>query len=339
MAIIAPNQFTPPGSVKMAGFNKVQAPVQNVVPSVDQLLSSFSDMPYASSPELKNILTKYTQSNNAGYAKQHLPDQWATDVKSTITSYANTFDQMFKDKVGRAPTSDEFNTFFNQVVTPEAPWATPADMTRGKEQTKTALADFFTTAAQENAQKKAQEASTAAVAPGSAFDQWANSYRSSISGVEQSLQDFQSRLMEKIRPQLLTSLQSQGLLNTGALNEAFAGTAGDLTSAAQNYVAQARGGAEQDIANQKYNLLSLPYQQQQQYTMGQIPSLAATGQNALQNVWNQNAMNQQFAQQNSMFDRQMSNQPSLLQQYGGMILGGIAGGAGQGIGRKLAGGF
>ncbi len=326
-------------SSKAFGGKKKSKPVQNYAPELDQLTNEFAGTDYGQSDSLKNILNNYRQSR-LSYAKDtsSVP-QWTSDVKSTINQYANTFKNMFTDKVGRPPTSDEYNTFFDEVVVPDQPWAVAANLGNVGEKTKTTLSDYFTTAAQEQAQKKAQEASAAAVAPGSAFDQWATGYRNSISGVEQSLQDFQSRLMERIRPQLLTSLQSQGLLNTGALNEAFAGTAGDLTSAAQNYVAQARGGAEQDIANQKFNLLSLPYQQQQQYTMGQLPSLAANGQNALQNVWNQNAMNQQFNQQNQLLDRQMGNQPSLLQQYGGMILGGTAGGAGQGLGRKLAGGF
>lgn len=303
--------------------------------SSENLLKLFSGSPYASSPDLQYILQGYQSQNPNQYAGG--PSKWQSDVKFTIDKYANTFGKMFKDKVGRDPTADEYNTFFQQVVIPDQPWATPADFTRATEETKSTLSDFFTTAAQEQAQKKAQESSAAAVAPGSSFDQWANSYRNSISGVEQSLADFQSRLMEKIRPQLLTSLKTQGLLDTGGLNKAFAGTAGDLTSAAQNYIAQARSGTEQDINNQKYNLLSLPYQQQSQYTMGQIPNLTASGQNALQNVWNQNLMNQQFKQQRQLLADQNSQQPSLLQQYGGMILGGTAGGFGQNAGRRMAG--
>lgn len=311
-------------------------PVDNV-DYLKVLQDLFSGTQYGAAPELQNILQKYaTTQNPAGYRGG--PDQWTTDVKSTIDRYANTFQKMFQDKVGRPPTSDEYNTFFQNVVTTDQPWATPADFTRVNEETKSALSDFFTTAAQEQAQKQATEASAKAVAPGSAFDQWSNSYRGSLSGVEKSLADFQSRLMEKIRPQLLTSLQSQGLLDTGGLNEAFAGKASDLTSSAQNYIANARSGVEQDIANQKYNLLSLPYQQQSQYTLGAIPNLTSMGQNALQNVWNQNMMNQQNAFNERMYNEQMSNQPSLLQQYGGMMLGGIAGGAGQGFGRRLAGG-
>src|SRR6185369_690858 len=221
--------------------------ITSQAPTVDNLQKMFEGTPYASAPEFKNILQNYLSSpvSSSGYGGGTANPQWSSDVKNTLDRYANTFTQMFKDKVGRDPTANEYDTFFKQVVATDQPWAAPTDFNRATEETKGTLADFFTTAAQEQAQKKAQEAAAAQVAPGSAFDQWANSYRNSISGVEQSLADFQSRLMEKIRPQLLTSLKAQGLLDTGALNTAFAGTAGDLTSAAQNYIAQARGGAEQ----------------------------------------------------------------------------------------------
>jgi hypothetical protein len=46
-----------------------------------------------------------------------------------------------------------------------------------------------------------------------------------------------------------------------------------------------------------------------------------------------NMMNQQAALNRQMFDYQQANQPSLLSQYGGLILGGMASGVGQRLGR------
>lgn len=338
-----PEQLPPVAPTKKF-FN---TPPEGTAPQIDPLAPDqvnsafapyFKDTPYAGSDVLNKALNQAVQYHHAflsGAGGGSFSDAWKTATANGIKQYTDTFTQMFQDKVGRPPTQDEYGTFFNQVLIPDGPW-TGTDIAKVKEDTRSGLSDFFSQAAQENAQKKAQDAGTAAVAPGSAFDQWATGYRNNVSGVEQSLQDFQDRLMEKIRPQLLTSLQSQGLLNTGGLNEAFAGVSGDLTAEAQSQMRTARMGAEQDINNQKFNLLSLPYQQQQQYTLGTIPNVLSSGENALNRTWQGYMQNQNFQNQMALQNAQSANQPSLLQQYGGLILGGTAGGLGQGFGKRLA---
>lgn len=299
--------------------------------------SMFQGTPYADSPELKNVLDRYLGQHNP-YGYRGGTEGFKSDVKTTLDQYLGTFNTMFKNQVGRDPTAEEFNTFIDQVVIPEAPWATAANLDLTKQHTRGLLSDVFSGAAQEETQRKAQSAAEAAVAPGSAFDRWANQYRDTLGGVEKSLADYQTRIMEKIRPNLLLSLKSQGLLDSGGLNEAFAGKAKDLTQTASDYMTNARTGVEQDIANQKYNLLSLPYQQQAQYTMGQIPNLLTGGQSALQNTWNNYLQDKSFNQQMQLLNAQNSDQPSLLQQYGGLMIGNTVGGLGQGWGYRMAGG-
>lgn len=304
-------------------------------PSTDELVSLFQGTPYADSPVLQQILGNYRASG----AFQQIGNKgdFSNRVREQITQYANTFSDMFKNKVGRDPTTDDYNAFFREVVQPDQPWGqiAPIDNTKFQAQTNSTLSDFFSSAAQQEATKKLQDLSAGAVAPGSAFDQWQKSYLGSVGGLQQNLIDYQSRLMDKIRPQLITSLKSQGLLDTGGLNEAFAGVTGDLTNTAGQYSAQAQAQAQQDIANTKLGIQQNPTNFQIGNTMQNPSNLMAGGQGALNNIWNSYLSNQNYNQQSNLMGQQndynKANQPSLLQQYGGMILGGAAGGAGQGI--------
>ena len=297
-------------------------------PIGDQINQMFQGTSYGGSPELQNILSKYQQTQDPNRYPGG-PGQWVKDIKTTMDQYANTFTSMFTNQVGRPPTQDEYNTFFQQVVTPDSPWTRVEDQAAIGQQTQGLLSNVYSGTAQQEAAKKLQDQATAALAPGSAFDIWQQAYGTNVNNTTKVLQDYQSKLFEKIRPQLLTSLQSQGLLNTGGLNEAMAGVQGDLANTGSMYAAQLQGQAAQDIANQRYAIQSNPSNYQMAATSGNPSMMLGQGQNALQNVWNNYMQNQQFGQQQNLLNQQYANQPSLLQQYGGMMLGGMAGGAGQ----------
>lgn len=288
----------------------------------------FAGTPYAGSDQLQSILQSYKAAGKG-------PADAANDIKS----YANTFQQMFNSSVGRDPTASEYNQFLSNVVQNDQPWSKPLDQTQLRQETSGLLSQYYQGEAQKVAQQKLQDTANAAVAPGSAFDQWQKSYMQSANDLESNLLDYQSRLMEKIRPQLITSLQKQGLLDSGALNQAFAGATSDMTTTAGQLSAAAKAQAAQDIANQRMNVMSQPTNYQTQQAFGAVPSLMGTGQNALnqvyQNYANLNLAGVQNQYANDMYNKQMSSQPSLLQQYGGMMLGGIAGGAGQGLGYSM----
>lgn len=292
-------------------------------------LDPFSKAPYAQSPALSGILQSYNASGKG-----------RAQASQDIQSYATTFQQMFNSFVGRDPTAQEYDQFLQNVVVNDQPWAKTLDANQLRQETQGLLSQFYTGAAQETAQKKLQDQSQAAVASGSPFDVWQQSYTKSLGDVENSLMDFQSRLFEKLRPNLLTSLKAQGLLDTGALNTAFAGAANDLTSNVQNYMAQARNQAATDIANRRYDITSQPTNYALQNAFNTVPNLTASGQQALQNVYgnmvNTNMANLNYQNQLDLYNRQQSDQPSLLAQYGGQILGGTAGGFGQNVGKRLA---
>lgn len=295
--------------------------------SLSAYASWLPQQPFGQSEVANQIINAYEANRQGATTSQ--------DVMAEMSRFSDVFRSMFRNYVGRDPNRNEYDQFFNTVVIQQAPWTKPVDWTSARQDTQSLLSQQFLQEAQKESQRKAQEEAAAAIAPGSAFDVWQQGYRNSLTETEKALQDYQTRLFEKLRPQLLTSLQSQGLLNTGALNEAFAGAAKDLGEASQNYLAQARTGVEQDIANQKYQIQGLPYQQQANFTLGQVPNLMQSGQNALQNAWQASLANLNAQNQQRLMSQTADSGHSLLNQFGGQLLGGVAGG----IGAGLAGGW
>lgn len=314
----------------------IEAPQPN--PLIDYFRKGFSDVPYQDTAAFQQLLNNFSSDPE----KFLVNEQNASNWQNLIKGYGDQFALQFKNAIGRDPTPAEYNTFFQQVVLPLDITSHTPESLDVQQRATNLLNTAFSRTAQDEAQKKLEEQSNAAVAPGSAFDVWQQSYRNSLNDVEKSLTDYQTRLFEKIRPQLITSLGAQGLLNTGALNEAFAGAAGDLASANSDYLASAKGAINQDIANQRYSLESAPTSYRIANTVNTPTNLTSSGQQALQNVWQniltQNYLELQNAYQNQLLDKQYAQNPSVLSQYGGLILGGIAGGLGSAYGKKLAGG-
>lgn len=324
---IGPPQAPPPAPVTQASTNAL----------VDYFKSGLQDLPYYNTPAFQNLI-----NNISGQSERTLVNQQnASSFQNDIKGYANAFTSQFQSLAGRPPTADEYNTFFEQVVNPAKPWEVRGNVDQNALNlgaTNLLGTVFQPTIADAQKQKATQQAAEA-TAPGSAFDVWQNAYQNSINDTEKALTDYQSRLFEKIRPQLITSLQAQGLLNTGALNDAFAGANADLTNGNLGFIANARQQANQDIANQRYGIMSAPQNAALTTTLNTIPNLTQQGQGALQNIWNNtmqnNAYDLQLRNQQALMDRQNANQPSPLNQYGGLILGGIAGGFGSGLGARM----
>lgn len=286
----------------------------------------FKNTPYANDPSFQNLIKSFVSravqfgANNA----QPTFDQ--------VSSYANEFASQFKDKVGRDPTSDEYGQFFKHL-TNESPWMQVLPSTQVSQDVQGLLSSQFSSTVQDAATKKGQDQATAATAAGSPFDIWQQAVMKNVSDTSASLQDYQQRLFQKLQPQLMTSLQAKGLLDSGALNEAFAGAAKDLTDANTGYVADLTNQANTNIANTKYAITSSPGNTALQNTLGLPSNMTQYGQSALNNVFNsdlqRSLMQQQFGNQQSLLNQQYANQPSLLQQYGGAIVGGVAGGLAQ----------
>jgi hypothetical protein len=302
--------------------------------SYGQFVSGFSSLPYANSPAFQALLQGFGSDPNRTLPNPNAIGQW----QSIIKGYGDTFASQFQNLAGRAPTADEYNTFFSQVINPMQPWNKTPDQAAINTDTQGLLANTFSGTIADAQTQKGQQQANAATAENpqgtaSPFDVWQTSLTNSTNSLDSQLQDYQARLFEKIRPQLLTSLQSQGLLDTGALNTAFAGAASDLTNAEQGYVANAKQQNAQTIANQKYAIQSSPSNTALQNTFSTIPNLTSSGQTALNNAFSNymqtNASNLAYNNQLNFMNAYQANQPSLLSQYGGQILGGTAAGLAQ----------
>lgn len=319
--------YKPPPAQPTAPVAPVPATATS--PSGPNYLDLFKGHAYFDNPDFQNIVKQYQdiagRNNALGANERPTYDQ--------LSGYADNFAQQFKNYVGRDPNSQEYGQFF-KTIAQDAPWARNAqDYSQTvKPEITGLLKDYFTRTAQDEAQKTSQTQAVDAIAPGSAFDTWQNSYRNSLTDVESSLQDYQSRLFEKLRPQLLTSLKAQGLLDTGALNTAFAGAAKDLTDANTNYMTGARSAVDQDIANRKYELQSAPSNFAMSNTFNTVPNLTQAGTGALNQAFQAYMQDANFRNQRSLLDQQRQSQPSPLSQYAGLIVGGLGAGFGQGVG-------
>lgn len=331
--IMNPNQTSASQPGTVSGPQGGNAP-SGISPNdnVNAFVGGLMESPYYWTPAFQEIVSQFT-----GDAGRTLPNTGAaTSWVSNFKAYAGTFANQFKNLTGRDPNAEEYNTFFQEVIVPMQPWLKTPDQLQVSQLATDTINKNFSSVVQQAAEDKAKQQAEAAVAPGSAFDIWQSSYNKAISDTELQLQDFQQKLFEKLRPNLLTSLQAQGLLDTGALNTAFAGAAKDLGESAQNYLAGVKSQAASDIAGKKYAIQSSPSNFALQNTFGVPGNLSAYGQQALQNAFNYNQQmnlaNLQNAFQKEMLASQGKSSP--LSQLGGLFVGSLAGGLGSSLGKS-----
>jgi hypothetical protein len=312
----------------------------------DTFKNALTSTPYGSSPALQNILSQF--QNSSALISPAVAQQYASD----ISGYVDKFTQQYSNATGGTPPSqDQINTFLQNAVVPlqiqniknAGPETVQASNASVDNAIQGLLKDTFSTDIQNANTQQLQNTANKAVAPGSAFDTWQQAYQGSIGDVTKTLQNYQQQLFQKLQPNLITSLQSKGLLDSGALNQAFAGAATDLGNAAQGYVAGIQGQADQDIANQRFNIQNAPNASAIANWSAQIPNLTQAGQGALNNAFNYDTslyganLNNYYGQQ--AYNQQQSGATNPLSQYAGMIIGGglsgLAGGIGSGIGAQI----
>lgn len=340
----------------------------------------FKDDPFYDSEGFKSILSRFNADPERHIQTRETGGTWADAIKG----YGNTFSQIFKNYVGRDPNKDEYSQFFSSVILPQWNQLFNPDVLR--QTTSGLVQQYYSRTAGEEALRRAEDQTKLAEEKQAgqitnyeaqarplidafrrqgdeAIGRYEKSYGEALTGVEKSLEDYQKRLFEKLRPQLLTSLQSQGLLNSGALNQAFAGAAGDLGAEGARYMQGLRSSAAQEVSNQRLanemeslslprqitsaralgdlstelEQRQLPFRLRQQTTLNEIPGLTQSGQSALSNVWSHVMQQQAFDNQKRLLEMQRPERSSPLSQYGGLILGGLAGGFGQSLGGGMAG--
>lgn len=258
-----------------------------------------------------------------------------------------TFSNMFRQLVGRDPDESEQNQLFDYIGRDVRGFGSSF----GQGTTNDLLRDFVNTNFQRQAEDQVnrelqgQQAEATRLA-----DLFRSQGNAAIDSTQNSLLDYQQRLFEKLRPQLITSLQTQGLLNTGGLNEAIAGAQGDLAAAGSEELRAMRLANEQQANAIAFGGASAPYEFQRAQALNRVPYLQSLGQGAIdrtfQNSMQQNAYQNQLNLLREQAAIQSQNQPSFLKQVGGQLVGnllstfvpGVSGQMGQSMYRRAGGG-
>jgi hypothetical protein len=278
-----------------------------------------------------DILSKY-RSKDQQYNNTTLKEH----ANQELETAGSTFATNFRNMVGRDPNAAEASQFFEQMVRPNVHL-----LEDGK---NLELNDAVTSFVSQNYQKQANDYVNqqlqAQQSEASRLGELSRTQgRQAINSTEQSLMDYQNRLFEKLRPQLLTSLQSQGLLNTGGLNEAFAGAAGDLAASSQQYLADANLQNEQAANAIAFSGASAPYQYQQNNLLNQVPQMQQSGQNALNRSFQTYTDNLNFGRQQDLMRLQSKlasdAQPGLLGRLGQNFVSNFGSSAGQAWGKQM----
>lgn len=263
----------------------------------------------------------------------------AESFANTISQDLEKFASKFTSLVGRAPTDAEKNTFVDQFVVPNAASIGAANTSLYQDK-----GNYITGFIGDTFQKQAEDVASQKLTEqqGQAND-LANLFRTqgtqAINSTEQSLLDYQQKLFDRLRPNLITSLQTQGLLNTGGVNQAVAGAQADLATAGTEALREARFNNEQQANAIAFSGASAPYEFQRNSIVNKVPYLQAQSQNALQNNYNtflsNLGFNQQIALQNNAAKIAANSQPGFLQRMGQNFAGSFGNSAGQFAGNPV----
>ncbi len=241
-----------------------------------------------------------------------------------LSHAGDVFTSSFTNMVGRAPNSAELQQFYSQWAAQNKAVTNPGNdlqLTNGVQQF---VGNNFSGAAKDYATQQLQDQQGQA---NSLADLFRTQGNNAISGTEQSLLDYQSKLFDRLRPNLITSLKSQGLLDTGGLNEAVAGIQGDLANNASSYIAGLKYQNEQGANQIAFGGAAAPYQFQQQQITGQPDFLNAVGGGATSFNNNTFMSNLDFQHQMALAHQQAQDQrglqPSFLRTLGQSTANGI----------------
>jgi hypothetical protein len=256
--------------------------------------------------------------------------------ESKFRSAADEFAGQFKQLVGRLPTTEETSSYMGQIVGGSGAEAFGAN--RGLELSQL-TSNFIGSRYADEADRIATERLQAQQGEAQRLsDLFRTQGNQAINSTEQSLLDYQNKLFERLRPQLLTSLQSQGLLNTGGLNQAIAGAQGDLATAGSEELRQLRFANEQGANQIAFSGQAAPYEFQQQQIMNRPAQLQAAAGTGLQNAYN-TFTNQLNFQNQAALNQQMFNLNALANAKSGgffkSLAGGLPGALNTGLGSAL----
>lgn len=254
------------------------------------------------------------------------PEWNPEDTANLITQYGDQFSSLFKNYVGRDPSGDEVAKFYGQVVTPNGRYA---DQQQLRDRTATFVGDTFQQEAQQQAQSILEGQKAEA---GRLSDLYRTQGQASIATVEGRLKEYQASLFEKLRPQLITSLQAQGLLNTGALNQSIAGAQKDLADQSSNFLTSAYLDNENQANAIKFGGEAAPYQYKAGMAQNMVGTLQQAGIGGLQNAYNTQASQNQYQMQLGLMREQSRLAQEAQPGFGRTFTQSLAGSMGNGLG-------
>jgi hypothetical protein len=253
-------------------------------------------------------------------------------AEGQLAQYGQVFVNNFRDLVGRDPTPQEADQFYLNVVAPQGsfPGGAYPGLQELSDRTKSFISDTFKPQAEEVANQKIIDQKSVASRLADVFITQGNK---ALSDTEDQLQDYQSRLFEKLRPQLMTSLQAQGLLNTGALNDAFAGAAKDLSDASQQYLIDQKLQNENQANAIAFGGESAPYQFNQSSILNSVPNLMNAGQSALDRAFNTRSNELAYNYNLGLQDNAAKLQDALQPSFGRTLTQSLATSLGSNLGK------
>jgi hypothetical protein len=235
------------------------------------------------------------------------------------------FAAQFKSLVGRDPDANEVSSYLGQIVGGSGLDAFGNN--RGLELSQLASNYIGNTYAGDVEQRGLNELQGQQAEAQRLSDLFRTQGNQAINDTESSLLDYQNKLFERLRPNLITSLQSQGLLNTGGLNQAMAGAQGDLATAGSEELRNLRLQNEQQANAIQFGGQSAPYEYQKALAQSRVPNAQNAANTGLNNAYG-TFMNQlNFQNQMALMNQQAainasnSNKGGFFKQLGGALPG------------------
>lgn len=236
---------------------------------------------------------------------------------NALASADTDFVGQFKNLVGRDPTNDEIQRYNTTVIGNLSfnPFVQGRDLELSQR-----AANYIGTQYQDEANRVAEQGLAAQQGEANRLaDLFQTQGNAAISDAESSLLDYQQRLFERLRPNLMTSLQAQGLLNTGGMNQAVVGAQADLANEGAKQVADLRLANTQAANDIRYAGASAPYQYKYAQIMNTPANLQAAQQTGLQNAYG-TFMNQlNFSNQQALLNQQFALQQAANRKSGGFF--------------------
>lgn len=234
--------------------------------------------------------------------------QWGGDYEQRLRGFDTQFRTEFERLVGRNPGADEAAKMYETVFMPNlGAFNDPNSYQyqRFGDQVRSEVSNLFQPQVEQNVSTQLQQQQGEANRLADLFRTQGNE---AINGVEQSLLGYQQKLFERLRPNLITSLQAQGLLNTGGLNQALAGQQADLANEAGQQVADLRFQNEQGANEIAFSGAAAPYEFQRGQTLSRLPQAQAFAEGAMNRLFSQQSADQAFRNQLELMNRQQQIQ-------------------------------